>query len=58
MASHSRCATHDLWDGLGNHIYAYLHGISLRDVCAGRLPADARFALPTGKGAAGEASVN
>ncbi len=28
-----RCLTHDLWDGLGNHIYAYLHSVTLEDVC-------------------------
>ena len=33
LASNAQCMTHHLWEGLGNHIYDYLNGISLRDVC-------------------------
>ncbi len=33
----ARCLTHDLWDGLGQHIHAYLEGITLEDVCESRL---------------------
>lgn len=33
LASKARCATHDLWEGLGNQISDYLKGISLEDVC-------------------------
>lgn len=36
MASRGRCATHELWEGLGNHIYGYLNGISLQDVAGKR----------------------
>jgi Rrf2 family transcriptional regulator, iron-sulfur cluster assembly transcription factor len=34
MHNKIRCLTHDLWEGLGDHIYSYLKGISLADVCA------------------------
>lgn len=33
LSSKVKCMTHDLWDGLGEHIHAYLSGISLEDVC-------------------------
>ena len=33
MTTKTRCLTHDLWDGLTRHINAYLHAISLKDVC-------------------------
>lgn len=33
MGNGSRCITHDLWDGLSNHIHAYLSSISLADIC-------------------------
>ena len=33
----SRCMTHDLWEGLGHQIHAYLDSVSLADVCAGRV---------------------
>jgi Rrf2 family iron-sulfur cluster assembly transcriptional regulator len=29
----SKCITHNLWEGLSNKIYEYLHSISLADVC-------------------------
>ena len=32
MSTKARCLTHDLWDGLGRHIYEYLHSISLADI--------------------------
>ena len=38
MAGGSKCATHDLWDGLGNQIHSYLRSISLRDVQMRNLP--------------------
>lgn len=28
-----KCLTHDLWEGLGNHIKSYLSSISLADIC-------------------------
>lgn len=37
MASKEQCITHDLWEGLGNHIYQYFDSISLEDVCKGKL---------------------
>lgn len=45
MAGGSRCATHDLWDGLGNQIHSYLNSISLSDVQKRNLPAIQRFGL-------------
>lgn len=33
MKSGAQCLTHDLWEGLGNQIHAYLSAISLQDVC-------------------------
>lgn len=38
VAPGTRCLTHDLWEGLTNHIHDYLQSISLADVCAGDLP--------------------
>ena len=38
MHKGGRCLTHDLWDGLSEHIYRYLAAISLEDVCLGRFP--------------------
>lgn len=32
-----RCLTHDLWDGLTQQIGVYLRGISLADVCEGKV---------------------
>jgi Rrf2 family iron-sulfur cluster assembly transcriptional regulator len=29
----SKCMTHNLWEGLSEKIYEYLHSISLADVC-------------------------
>ncbi len=32
-----KCLTHDLWDGLGNHIHSYLSSISLADICSKKI---------------------
>ena len=32
-----RCATHHLWEDLGDHIYKFLREITLQDVCSKRL---------------------
>jgi Rrf2 family iron-sulfur cluster assembly transcriptional regulator len=37
MAPKTRCLTHDLWDGLGQQIFAFLHAISLEDVLKRRV---------------------
>jgi Rrf2 family iron-sulfur cluster assembly transcriptional regulator len=37
MATKARCLTHDLWDGLSEHIYNYFSAITLEDVCKRRL---------------------
>jgi len=37
MSTRARCLTHDLWHGLEQQIYNYLHGISLADVVEKRL---------------------
>ena len=33
MQSNSKCLTHDLWDGLGNSIHAYLQSVTLQHIC-------------------------
>jgi Rrf2 family iron-sulfur cluster assembly transcriptional regulator len=33
----TRCATHDLWEELGNQIHLYLSSVSLADVCEQRV---------------------
>ena len=33
----SRCATHDLWEELGNQIHLYLSSVTLGDVCERRV---------------------
>lgn len=38
MNGGSRCATHDLWDGLESQIHGYLSAISLMDVQQRNLP--------------------
>lgn len=38
IAPKTRCLTHDLWQGLTQHIHDYLAAITLADVCAGKLP--------------------
>jgi len=52
----SRCATHDLWEELGNQIYLYLSAVSLADVVAGRVDARDRRA-PAAKGESPSAPV-
>lgn len=37
MTPKTRCLTHDLWDGLGQHIHHYLRSITLIDVCEGNV---------------------
>jgi len=41
MLKGERCLTHDLWEDLGQHIEGYLASVSLADVIAGRLRAQA-----------------
>ncbi len=42
MASREQCITHDLWEGLSEHIYHYFNAISLEDVCKKRLQREKR----------------
>ena len=35
-----RCMTHDLWAGLNDHIFSYLHGVSLAELVTRQKPAD------------------
>ena len=35
-----RCMTHDLWSGLNDHIFSYLHGVTLADMVTQQKPAD------------------
>ena len=35
-----RCMTHDLWSGLNDHIFSYLHGVTLADMVTQQRPAD------------------
>jgi Rrf2 family iron-sulfur cluster assembly transcriptional regulator len=42
MAGKEQCVTHDLWEGLGDHIYNYFNAISLEDVCQKRLRREKR----------------
>jgi Rrf2 family transcriptional regulator, iron-sulfur cluster assembly transcription factor len=51
MAPKTRCLTHDLWHGLGEHIDAYLRSISLQQVIAGQLRHGAPRAEPVGDAA-------
>ena len=39
MANRTRCLTHDLWAGLGDHIETYLGGVTLEDMCREQQPA-------------------
>ena len=39
MKDGARCLTHDLWEETGRRIQAYLAGVSLADVSAGRIGA-------------------
>jgi Rrf2 family iron-sulfur cluster assembly transcriptional regulator len=38
MHDKTRCLTHDLWEGLGNHIFGYLRSVSLADICNRTMP--------------------
>ena len=63
LADGRRCITHDLWDGLGRHIYLYLSSITLDDVLERRLLGTASGALGRGERAparsgAGQPTVN
>lgn len=33
----TQCATHDLWEALGNQIYGFLSSVTVADVCARRI---------------------
>ena len=35
-----RCMTHDLWSGLNDHIFSYLHGVSLAQMVTQQRPAE------------------
>jgi len=35
-----RCMTHDLWSGLNDHIFSYLHSVTLAQMVAQQKPAD------------------
>jgi Rrf2 family iron-sulfur cluster assembly transcriptional regulator len=48
MASKARCLTHDLWDGLSEHIYNYFNAITLDDVCKRRLNKPTGFLADSG----------
>ena len=43
MATKARCLTHDLWEGLQQRIYDYLHSITLADVRDRKVPAPVSF---------------
>lgn len=47
MGKKARCLTHDLWEGLGNQIYSYLRGISLKSICERQISPVALFAPET-----------
>ena len=35
-----RCMTHDLWSGLNDHIFSYLHGVTLAQMVTQQKPAE------------------
>ena len=39
MLKGERCITHDLWDEMGRHLYAYLASVTLADLVDGRFAA-------------------
>ena len=41
-SSKEQCLTHNLWEGLSNHIYDYFNAISLEDVCKKRVQKEKR----------------
>lgn len=38
MVASTRCVTHDLWEGLENHIFQYLEAVTLEDIRKRNLP--------------------
>ncbi|MBU0725953.1 MAG: Rrf2 family transcriptional regulator [Alphaproteobacteria bacterium] len=50
-ANKSRCATHDLWEELGNQIHLYLSSVTLEDVVANRILGSSRLLPASGAGA-------
>lgn len=42
-----KCRAHDLWSALGEHVDLFLGGITLEDLCEGRVTADAGRAKST-----------
>lgn len=50
-ANKSRCATHDLWEELGNQIHLYLNSVTLEDVVANRILGSSRLLPASGAGA-------
>ena len=44
MHDKTRCLTHDLWEGLGNHIRHYLDSVSLADICHRKTPKQGYYA--------------
>ncbi len=46
MKNKSRCITHHLWEGLGNHIYDFLNSVTVADVIKGEFPGPAVFGTP------------
>jgi Rrf2 family iron-sulfur cluster assembly transcriptional regulator len=44
-ADKTRCITHNLWEGLGNHILLYFRSITLGNLCAGEVRADGLLPL-------------
>lgn len=55
MASGDLCATHHLWEALGDEIAVFLEGVSLADVAARRVKS--RRARPVAPGVSAEALV-
>ncbi len=47
LGGKGRCLTHDLWEGLGAQIYAYLDSVTLADVCQGSEVRNQKFRLQT-----------
>ncbi len=48
-SDHSRCATHDLWEELGNQIYLFLSSVTLDDVVERRVLGTSGLARPPKK---------
>ena len=42
-ANRERCATHNLWEALGNRIFAFLNAITVADVCEQRIDVGEAF---------------